>query len=101
MALKRDAKRGPRIGTNQGLATEYTPLDTWLKDAGYSSERFANDTGLSTNTVTRLRRGVCLPSLITAFTIERYTRGEVPATCWLGTMLAKLEWNNLLKRRRV
>jgi hypothetical protein len=69
-----------------------TPLAKWLRETNTSAYAAAHAIGLTYKHVVNLRDGLSLPGLVTAFKVDRYTKGAVPPAAWLDTPKARAEW---------
>ncbi len=79
---------------NESKRPKYTtPLSEWLADHRKSKSWLATQVRSSIQSIENLAFGRALPTLITAFQIERATKGGVPAVSWLGTELGRHYWN--------
>ena len=59
-------------------------LDQWLEANAMTEADFAERIGVSQPTISRIRRGVCKPSLDTIAKIEDYTKNKVTVDDFLG-----------------
>lgn len=71
-----------------------TPLRLWMEREGVYQTTLALALGVSQNAVQMWATGRVVPNLVVAFKIERYTRGAVPVSSWLGTKMALEEWGD-------
>jgi DNA-binding transcriptional regulator YdaS (Cro superfamily) len=69
-----------------------TALALYLHANGITPYQFAQLVGRSPWQVGNWCRGQYLPSLVSAFRIERATKGAVPVASWLGTEIGRREW---------
>lgn len=70
-----------------------TPLSKWMREVGISAYEVAKRSRVSYKQVCKLRDGESLPSLVTAFRIDRVTNGAVPPVAWLATPLGRNAWS--------
>ena len=68
---------------NQSVNPAFAALVGFLSAHGVSNMRFCVDVNIGLKEFYSWRRRVTLPKLTTAFAIEDYTRGAVPARLWL------------------
>ena len=57
-------------------------LAEWRNRAGYTQEEAAHRLGLTQGSISKLERGLVLPSLPAAGRIQRGTKGKVPVGAW-------------------
>lgn len=69
-----------------------TPLAAWMRREAVSPYEVARRTGISYKQICQYRDGRALPSLVSAFKIERATNGAVSPVLWLGTPLGRHHW---------
>ncbi len=60
-----------------------TKLEEYLKENGIRQNHFCKKVGIVDASLCRLIKGITLPSLPTAYHIEKETRGFVKMTDWL------------------
>ncbi len=70
-----------------------TPLAAWARRTGISMYEVTRRTGISYKQVCQYRDGRALPSLVSAFKLERATEGAVAPVLWLGTPLGRHMWD--------
>lgn len=58
-------------------------LRKYRREAKVSQADLAGALGVSQGTISKIERGVALPSLNLAVGIEQFTRGTVPANSWV------------------
>ena len=92
---------GPWSATPNKRPRGMTPLLAWLRATGGSVQQISNATGYSLQTVYQWLYGQKLPDLVTAFRLEQYSHGGVAVEGWLGTELAKMQWNAYEERIRM
>lgn len=66
-------------------------LADYLQENGITQAQFATRVGVNQGFVSRLCRGLAMPSLEKAAHIERLTGGEVPMSSWLSPVSAPLD----------
>lgn len=71
---------------------EETLLNRWMLKHGVTVRGLAESLGCCTQIVHYWRNGQQLPSLVYAFKLEKFTKGAVPVSSWLGTRVGKLAW---------
>lgn len=71
-----------------------TPLMAWCEANDISIGAIARAVGVSYVAASLWATGRCLPHLVNAYKIERITHGGVPVSSWLGTEVAKAEWDS-------
>ena len=79
---------------------EMTQLREWLQEQGMTLEAFSRLIGTNKTHVGWWATGRVIPGLVYAFRIEQVTKGGVPASYWIGTMLGKMQWNSISSRAR-
>ena len=68
---------------NQSVNPAFAALVGFLSAHGLSNMRFCVDVNIGLKMFYSWRRSTTVPKLTTAFAIEEYTRGAVPARLWL------------------
>lgn len=69
-----------------------TPLARWMRETNTSAYEVAKQARLSYKYVLALRDHTSFPSLITAYKLERLTKGAVHNSMWLDTPLGRAQW---------
>lgn len=77
-----------------------TMLSLWIKAKGMGRPAFARMVGCNKKMVDYWCDGRCIPSLVSAFMIEKVTKGAVAASVWLGTEIGKAQWKRLEEKSR-
>jgi hypothetical protein len=72
-----------------------TALSLWLKSTQTSFYNIGRHIKAEPRQVAAWARGQKLPNLIFAFRIDKFTKGAVPVSSWLGTELGRLMWQNM------
>lgn len=92
-------RRGPRKQkwTHHGLKprdrpVEDTRLREWMLENDWSALALAKEWGVDKMTLLNWVNGQIIPALVWAFKIEKATAGQVPASSWLSTEMAKMRW---------
>ena len=92
-------KSNPSRGVGRGRFKPdgcMTPLAEWFAaEKTMSLSQFARDIGVCLSQARRWAHGLSTPSLVSAFLIDRLTRGGVPPSSWMGTELARREIKRL------
>lgn len=65
------------------MPRDYTHLMEWLDARHVVHADFARQAGISPRALRYILAGRNIPTLATAFQIERLTEGQIPASIWL------------------
>lgn len=76
------------------VAPQEIPLRVWLDENGKTPYWIAKNLCVFPRIVGRWMAGQCIPDLVSAYKIERLTRGEIPVSSWLSTPLGKHLWEH-------
>ncbi len=90
--LQKTRPLGPYSGPASKRPKSETPLMVWFRASGQTIYSLARAIGADPKTVYHWMYGQCIPELVYAFKIEAVTEGGVGVESWLGTELAKLQW---------
>lgn len=69
-----------------------TPLFEYFDRTKKTEYWLAKTMRVAIKSVHNWNYGISLPSLVHAFKLQQITDGEIPASAWLGTDLAKAQW---------
>lgn len=86
---------GPYSGPAAQRPKSETPLLVWFRASGLSVMEFSREIGADPKSVYHWMYGQVIPEVVYAFKIEAVTRGGCPVESWLGTELAKMQWQNI------
>ena len=60
-----------------------TKLKQWMTSNGVREWQVAEVLGVERSTINLIKNGKRTPSLTYAYAIEKFTKGDVPLSCWI------------------